>query len=553
MSKFDEITTQYDYLFNKQYRVDTLGVHQGHVENEQFVTDKTVSKKPILPVAIMDNLDSAVQKIEIALWDQGRWKRIIANREKLTNSSKIITLADQGVPVGTDNARLMATYFNALLAEFDERLPRKPARSVMGWMDIDGKREFMPYTDSVIFDGDDQYGSVYRAIRRKGTLQEWVEYTEPLRACSIELRLLMAASFASPLIDIVGENPFVLHMWGGTGCGKSVAMRIAASVWGDPAPGKMTRTMNMTPNMTMELAAFLGSIPLCADELQTIKTRWNLNYDTLIMQITEGINRGRMKYDRIEETKSWNCSFLFNGEEPCVKQTSGGGATNRVIQVELKEKLFDDGNAVVNFYKHHFGVAGPEYIDALQSGLLDDPCELYKRYFSELIKQDTTDKQAGAMALLLTADKIAHELFFHNEEPTELDDVLPFIASTKQVDITERAYQYVCGVIAESSNNFDPDCSRTIWGKTEPTENAVYINKTVLNRIMNDAAYDFEACKKSWDRNGYIQRKKSGSSGFLHYVSLNGIPTYCIKLIMPRQTAQPELTDYNGDIPFKEE
>lgn len=543
MSKFDELTTKYGYLFEKQYRIDAFGVHHGRIEKGKFVADNTISKKPIMPVSIMDNLDSGVQKIEIAMWDRGKWKPIISNRERLTNSSKIIALADQGVPVGTDNARNLSSYFNSLLAEYDERLPRRPARSVMGWVEVDERQQFMPYTDALQFDGDDQYEYLYKAISSKGTLQEWVEYSEPLRM-NMEIRLIMAAAFASPLIELIGENPFVMHLWGGTGTAKTVSLLIGASIFGNPKLGKLVRTLNMTKNAMLSTAAFLNSIPFCGDELQTIKDKFD-GYDKLIMQVTEGIDRGRMKFNQIEDTKSWACSFLFTGEEPCVKPGSGGGVANRVIQIEVKDKLVDNGNSVANFYKTHYGVAGPEYIGALQSGLFD-PVGLYQQYFSELIEHDTTDKQAGAMALMLAADKIAHDVFFHDEPEMETQFVVEYLASTKQVDVTERAYQFVRDTIAENSANFDPDVSRTVWGKTEPAESAVYINKTVLCRIMANAGYDFEACKKSWDRNGHLQKSDAGR--YTHYISMNGVPAYYVKMILPR--TQQALTDYNGTTPF---
>ena len=548
MSKFDDLTTEYSYMFEKRYRIGTSGVLQGHVDEKgNFVSDKVVSRKAILPTAIMDNLDSAVQKVEVALWDQGRWRRMVTNRERLTNSSKIISMADNGVPVGSDNSRIMAEYFNALLAEFDERLPRHPARSVMGWTEIDGRQLFMPYSDGIQFDSEDECGYLYNSIKQKGSLAEWVDYTEPLRACSIEIRLVMAAAFASPLIELIGENPFVMHLWGGTGTAKTVSLLIAASIFGNPSLGGngLVRTMDMTANAMRSTAAFLNSIPFCGDELQTIKSNFG-SYDKLIMQITEGVDRGRMKYNQIEETKSWRCSFLFTGEEPCVKAQSGGGVANRVIQIEVKDKLVDNGNAVANFYKSHYGAAGPEYVGALMSGLFE-PVELYQAFFSDLIKNDTTDKQAGAMALMLAADKIAHDVFFHNEPELEVRDVAEYLASQKSVDVTERAYQFVCGIIAENSSNFDPDMSRVFWGKSEPSESAVYINKTVLNRIMTDAGYDFEACKKAWSRNGHLM--KSVNDRYTHYISIRGMPTYYIKLVVPRHE-QMQLTDYDGPTPF---
>ena len=539
MSNFDDRITSYSYMFTKSYRIDTFGVHLGSVDDAgNFKSDKIVSLKPILPTAIMDNMDAGLQKVQIEMWDKGRWRRIVTNRETLTNSSKIITLANQGVPVGSDNSRLMATYFNSLLAEFDERLPRNPARSVMGWVEQDEKRVFMPYASGMDFDGEDSYKYLYDAIKQRGTLQEWVDYCLPLRVSSIEIRLIMAAAFASPLIELIGENPFVMHLWGGTGTAKTVSLLIAASIFGDPKPGKLVRTMNMTANAMLGTAAFLNSIPFCGDELQTIKNRWSGTYDGLIMQITEGIDRGRMKYNQIEDIKSWKCSFLFTGEEPCVKSSSGGGVANRVIQIEVKNKLVDDGNAVANFYRTHYGTAGPEYIGALQSGLFDID-GLYRAYFSDLIKSDTTDKQAGAMALMLTGDKIAHDVFWPDEPELDVEYVTEYLASAKQVDVSERAYQFVCGVISENSCNFD-NSSRITWGQANE-DGTVDFNRSALNRIMADAGFDFEACKKAWDRNGHLRKRADGA--YSMQVKLNGIVTNCIRLVMPMQ-------DYEGETPF---
>lgn len=544
MNKFDELTTSYSFMFQKQYRIDTVsGVQQGHIKDDVFAADKTVSRKPILPIAIMDNVDAGVQKVQIGIWDLGRWKKIVVEREVLTNSSKIIKLANQGVPVGTDNSRLMAQYFNDLLAEYDEKIPRNPARSVMGWVEQDEKRLFMPYEAGIDFDGEDSYKYLYDAIKQRGTLQEWVDYCLPHRLC-IEIRLVMAAAFASPLIELVGENPFVMHLWGGTGTAKTVSLLIAASIYGDPKPGKLVRTMDMTANAMRGTAAFLNSIPFCGDELQTIKSKWNGSYDQLIMQITEGIDRGRMKYNSIEDIKSWKCSFLFTGEEPCVKPGSGGGVANRVIQIEVNKKLVDDGNAVANFFRTHFGTAGPEYIGALQSGLFDID-GIYRSYFSDLIKTDTTDKQAGAMALMLTGDKIAHDVFWPDEPEMTTDMVVQYLASARQVDVSERAYQYACGVLSENSCNFT-NASRIVWGQANE-DGTVYINRSVLARILTDAGYDFEACKKAWERNGYLLKRVDGRLS--HSVKLNEIVTSCIKLKLPNQD-QTQLMDFFGDIPF---
>lgn len=564
MNSFDELITEYDYLFHKQYRIGPTGVIKGQydAEKDSFKSDGTVSKKPILPVAILDNLDNEVQKVEVAWWeaDKAKWVRTVTNRETLVNSSKITKLADRGVPVGSDNSKAMATYFNSVLCEFDGKLPRKPARSVMGWCELDGKKLFMPYTDDIQFDGGEQYKYEYGTIRSKGKLSDWVERIGALRGNTVEVRLMMAASFASPLVEIVNENPFVFHLYGGSGSGKTVTMMLAVSIWGDPAPGKFTKSMNTTVNAMMERAAFLNSLPFCGDELQTIKNRWTGTYDSLIMQITEGINRGRMKNNEIQEMLRWKCAFLFTGEEPAVRSTSGGGVVNRCIQVEIKQPLFDttgpdSGNAYVNFVLNHFGTAGQPYIErvmAINAGLAPVDYSivgLYKRYYSDLINGDTTEKQAGAMALMLTADKIAHDLFWsETEEELDADLVRDYLATKENVNAARRAYKHLLGIIGVNSANFTSG-SRIVWGRMNDDQNPTQADfiKTALEEQMRLAGFEFDAVKKPWSASGYIEyNDKARSYQFLTRV--NGVPTWCVRINLPK--TQPELTDYNGPVPF---
>ena len=162
------------------------------------------------------------------------------------------------------------------------------------------------------------------------------------------MRLLLATSLASPLIERVGALPFVFHLWGTTSFGKTVSLMVAMSVWGNPESGCLTRSMNMTQNAMARTASFLYNLPFGADELQQIRSRWD-NFDNLVMYLTEGIDKGRAKAKGgIEELKTWRNCFIFTGEEPITKDNSGGGTKNRVIEVEVTKPIYESGYTVAN-------------------------------------------------------------------------------------------------------------------------------------------------------------------------------------------------------------
>ena len=48
------------------------------------------------------------------------------------------------------------------------------------------------------------------------------------------VHFIVASSFASVLIELLHINPFIVHLWGKSGTGKSVTLIIAMSIWGNP-------------------------------------------------------------------------------------------------------------------------------------------------------------------------------------------------------------------------------------------------------------------------------------------------------------------------------
>lgn len=513
--------------------------------------DNIISVIPIVPTAIIFNVDSHTEKLELSFVKRGKLNRIITERSVTANRNSIIRLADKGVEVNSDNAGRLVSYIGDIVGQNLDKLPARDSKSVMGWYETEDGMEFMPYTDGLVFDGDDQYKHLYGAIKSQGDFHAWIKFMEPYRK-KTEVRLCMAAAFASPLIELVGANSFVFHLWGETGTAKTVALLMAMSIYGDPSMGKMTRTMNMTANSMLSTAAFLNNLPFAGDELQTIKSRWT-NFDNLIMTITEGIDRGRMKYDTVNEMRSWRCAFLFTGEEPCTKLESGGGVKSRVIEVEVNDKIVEDGNRVANFVRSNYGHAGRAYVADLQRRLRKDSESIKNEYndiFRKILEEvDTTDKQAGSMALMILGDRIASRAFWPGEKPIEIDDVKPYLFSTKAVDVAERAYEYTVNLISANRSHFEASAFE-IWGRVDESldGDVAYINKLILSEKLKDAGFDFDAVKKKWKEAGRLIPNSQGK--LYHATNCHKSKGTYIKLRLPGITDEYEGDDEADDFPW---
>lgn len=510
---------KYENICTGEWKANTHGIYKQIANYETGEVDLVeASRMMIVPAETYRNMDTGIEKVNLNYHKYDNWQSLICEKITISNISKIVELSNLGIDVNSLNSKDLISYlYDCLTLNDTDTIPHYESISRMGWV---GKK-FMPYNADLKFDGSSEHKHLYKSICKKGSFEDWVTYIKPLRK-NLYFRLQMAASFASVLIDKVNALPFVFHLWGGTGSGKTVGLMCAMSVWGNPKMGQLTRTMNMTQNSMMSTAAFLHHLPFAGDELQTIKSRYD-NYDQLIMKVTEGVERGRMTFSTVNEVKTWNCSFLFTGEEPCTKSDSGGGTKNRVIEVECIDKVVESGNQVVTFINDNYGTAGEVFINIIKDMEL---ITQYESIFKEIILEtETTEKQAMSMACMLLADKIVTEYIFKDEQ-LKLNTVNGFLFSEKEVDISERAYSFVTGLVARNISKFEERTSDR-WGM-HLNAGYILINKQVICEELSSHGFEFDAIKRKWELKGYIQ--KNSQDKYFHARKVNNVTTTFVKL-----------------------
>lgn len=434
------------------WRATDLGVSMQKFDNHGQPVFVNACTHPILPIEIYKNVDTGRERVKLAYFKYGQWQNVTVNRKVCADNSAIVdVLSDIGIEVTSENAKPLVKYISDCIGLNPAKLEPRKSINRLGW----AGSEFMPYADDIVYDGDEAFDVIYKNVKENGDFSVWKEHCSILRKNKI-VRMAFAASFASCLIELVNALPFVLHIWSGeSGTCKTVAIMAAMSIWGNPKMGGLVKTMNTTKVNIMRTSAFLYSLPYAGDELQTMKDKWTTNFDQLIYQITEGIDRGRGRATGgVEETKTWRCSYLFTGEEPITKANSRAGSKNRVIEIEVEEKLLEDGNRTVGILTENYGYAGKILVEYLQGVEKKELQEEYKRYFDVMCKLDTTEKQAMAMACILLADRILTEVVFTGERPLTVDDVKMYLRSANEVDVAERSYQSILNWIAKNPVRF---------------------------------------------------------------------------------------------------
>ena len=527
-----------------EWTANDFGVRTIRYDKNAMPVPYQACSHPILPVEILKNVDTAEERITLAYFKSASWQTITVDRSVCANTNKIVDALSQfGIEVTSDNAKNMVRYISDCVGLNPLTLNPKKSINRLGWVG----NSFTPYADDIRYEGDMDYEAIFRNVKEAGSFETWLNLCTDLRK-NIPLRMMMAASFASVLLEPLKVLPFVLHVWGTTGTCKTVALMVSMSIWGNPKMGGLVKTMNMTRNAIMRNAAFLCSIPFAGDELQTIKDKWQGNFDQLIYQITEGVDRGRARaYGGVEETRTWKNSFLFTGEEPVTKANSGGGSKNRVIEIAIDGPLVEDGHYVSSIVQENYGFAGRKLVEYIQESEEGALTERYRELFEQLCHLDTTDKQAMAMACILLADELAAELFFPKEQPLEIRQVSQYLQSALEVDVAERAYQSVLNWAAKNPVRFeDPKADNSpnkgeVWGKIDGE--ILILNRDVLLGYLEQNGFDYTAVSRKWNDKGYL--KKTPQSKFIHNTKVYGIKSSYIKLILPQDD---DNTDRDGFI-----
>ena len=497
-------------------------------------SDEVACPHPIMPVERLVNIDTGEERLRLAYRKGTNWRTIVVDKVVLASANKVTDLARNGVAVTSQSARSFIQYISDMENLNYDAIPETKSIGRLGYIQGEG---FSPYVDGLTFDGDAAFSSLFRAVRSQGSEDKWMDMVLEVRRMSVTAKIVTAASFASPLLEPLNCLPFFVHLWGvDSGTGKTVALMVAASIWGDPAVGNYVKTFDSTAVGQEKTAAFLNNLPLCLDELQLSKdSRGRSNFD--VYKLAQGVGRTRgNKSGGVDMTPTWRNCILTTGESPLTGQASGAGAVNRVVDIECRSgsPVITDGMRVAGTVKQNFGFAGRKFVEQLYA---DDQLESvearYRELFRELSERDTTEKQAMAAAAILVADELACDwIFGGRDKPLTVEQLSEFLASKAAVSAGDRAYKFLCDWVSQHSGQLcgHSDGNVEVLGAMDDTGAHAYIIRSVFQKILEDAGYSMAAIVSYLKQNSLLlTRGRNNTRG----KRINGIPTECFCLVLP--------------------
>lgn len=464
----------------------------------------SVCLHPIMPVKRIIDIDSNAEKLDVAYSRGNKWRNIIVGRENLASAQKIIQLARNGIAVNSENAKEIVKYITEVESMNYEQLEVQNSTEHLGWL-VNG--EFAPFCEGVVYGGESsEFERIFDGFKATGDYQKWIDIARGVRCGkSVPARLALAASFAAPIVSICDALPFFVHLWGTQGCGKTVGLMLAASVWGNPDIGAGYIKSFGGTKVSQELyAAFCCNVPVLLDELQVISDR--RMFDDIIYMLCEGMSKGRgAKEGGLQLQRRWSTCMITTGEMPIVQTNSGGGAAVRTIEVNYGgEPLFQDARNVAGVLKENYGWAGRLFVEALKKPEVVAALKEVQRKQYQKLSGVIQDKQVLSASLLLAADRLADKLIFKDNHYLKAEDIKPYLVTQEEADVNFRCYQWLNGFIGANPRRFDsPDTNNgEMWGVQEG--NVVYIIKSIFDRIMHNEGFSTGAFLTWAKRNNKI-------------------------------------------------
>lgn len=500
---------------------------------------------PILPVQRLINIDDGTVRLKLMYRrDFKGWKEVVANKSTLFSSKEIKKLADKDISVSDKNASYLVEYLQDIEDLNHNTIPEFQSVSHLGWT---SNGLFSPYMDNLEFDGLDNFRKVFDAVHSYGDYNLWLDAAKTVRRTNSVARIALAAAFASVIIKTIGKLNFILHFWGGSGTGKTVAQFLAASVWADPNDGaSFVQTFNASLVGLEQLASFVNNLPLILDEFQLVKDK--KSFEQTVYMLCEGIGKTRgAKTGGLQKTPTWKNCIITSGESPITHAASGGGAVNRIIEIECREKLFDDAVEILDVIRANYGHAGRLFMGFMSTDQAKEKAiNLYKQFYREL-GTASTEKQTMAAAIILTADALATEWIFSDGRGLTVSDIEPYLRTKESVDVGARGYEYIHDFYVSNSAKFEVN-SDPCFGSVSGDE--VRFIKAVFERVCEEGGYNPKALLSWMEQAGRLSK---GSDSLYKTAKVNGKSSRCACINMAESVCKQEefIPVEDTDLPFE--
>jgi hypothetical protein len=210
---------------------------------------------------------------------------------------------------------------------------------------------------------DEGAKQIARGIGTAGTWEGWCAAVAEVADRPLVMMAIYGAVAASMLRPLGISGGCVLHWSARTSQGKTTALRVAASVWGDPMAAGMVGSWDSTAKKIEETALFLCDLPTMLDETSHIPAHGREAAARLVYALASGRGRGRGTRGGSDAVAEYRTVGLSTGEAPLTSWCSQDGIAARVLEMTGAPcESAGQAQALVWAVSDHYGHLGPRIV-----------------------------------------------------------------------------------------------------------------------------------------------------------------------------------------------
>lgn len=436
-------------------------------ESGKTVKEVEACMYPILVSKLYRPLDNAAsgatRRVEMHFGSEEGWQKATVEREVISNVNKIISLSNMGAGITSDNARQCVNFMASMMKESSKRGALKIVNTLnkLGW-DKDFKN-FLPYTtDDYVFERQDDLPNMMNALSEHGNREEWYKKFKEIRALNYKpFKLATATLLASVILPMLPkQDGFITDLYGGSGHGKSAMLSIVSTIFSDMdnKSGGIFLDYDNTPTSLELTCDTFNNLPVILDDASKGDQDKKRKFQETVMMIANGRGKNRATKDLKQRKRyTFGLTALVSSEQVITKDYTTNGSIYRVLP-KLVDEYFpyldkknypnlENIEDIVWFFQNNYGFCGKDFVEQVkklgQQKIIERNKKNLERARALAKEHGREGRQATSIAVLLTADEIATEFLFKDEQKFSDEELLGIMVKPDEADQYMRFYYTV--------------------------------------------------------------------------------------------------------------
>jgi putative DNA primase/helicase len=167
----------------------------------------------------------------------------------------------------------------------------------------------------------------------------------------------------------------------------------------------------------------------------------------------------------VQNISTWRNIILSTGEDTIINVNTPTGALNRVVEIEGSPfESEEKASKIYSLIQENYGTAGRVFINKLISEFSEDNYDGLKTYYGGIVKkigensENKSNTHISAISIVVLSDILIGKYLFKEDLEGSLKmgiDILKNILISKDINKTERCYEYTKGWLISNYKLFD--------------------------------------------------------------------------------------------------